>query len=122
MSKIDHIDLYVKDTENSLKFYSEILGWKENRRLRSGEAKIVVVDGGDCLIEFVQRPGSPGKPPEGNWSHIANHVKNFDEIIKKIKSKNLDLREVKMGDGSRIAFFKDPDSHTVEIMEKGFSS
>jgi catechol 2,3-dioxygenase-like lactoylglutathione lyase family enzyme len=24
-----------------------------------------------------------------------------------------------MADGSRIAFFKDPDGHMVEIMEKG---
>ncbi len=122
MSKVDHIGMYVKDVENSLKFYYEILGWKEIRRLGSGEAKIVVLNGGDCLIELIQRPGSPGKAPEGNWSHIANHVNDFDGTLVKIKSKNLELREVKMSDGSRIAFFKDPDGHTIEIMEKGFSN
>jgi len=31
----------------------------------------------------------------------------------------LELRKVTMADGSRIAFFKDPDGHTVEMMEKG---
>ena len=121
MSKIDHVGIYVKDLENSLKFYSEILGWKEIRRLGSGEAKIAVLDAGGCLIEFIQRPGSPIKPPEGNWSHIANHVNDFAGIINRLKNKGLELREVTMGDGSHIAFFKDPDGHTVEVMEKGFT-
>jgi len=112
----------VKDVETSIKFYTEILGWKETRRQGSGEVKIVVLNGGGCLIEFIQRPGSPGKAPEGNWTHIANHITNFDETLLKVKNKQLELREVKMSDGSRIAFFKDPDGHMVEIMEKGFSS
>jgi catechol 2,3-dioxygenase-like lactoylglutathione lyase family enzyme len=32
-----------------------------------------------------------------------------------------ELRKVTMADGAHIAFFKDPDGHTVEIMEKGLS-
>ncbi|MBN1682695.1 VOC family protein [Candidatus Bathyarchaeota archaeon] len=122
MSKVDHVGLYVKDVENSLKFYHDFLGWKEVKRSGSGEAKIVFVDGGGCLVELIQRPGSPGKPPEGNWSHIANKVNNFHALVNKVKSMNLELREVTMGDGSHIAFFKDPDGHSIEIMEKGFSN
>jgi catechol 2,3-dioxygenase-like lactoylglutathione lyase family enzyme len=30
----------------------------------------------------------------------------------------LELRKVNLANGRRIAFFKDPDGHDVEIMEK----
>jgi catechol 2,3-dioxygenase-like lactoylglutathione lyase family enzyme len=36
----------------------------------------------------------------------------------RLEGLGLVLRKVTLGDGSRIAFFKDPDGHDVEIMEK----
>jgi catechol 2,3-dioxygenase-like lactoylglutathione lyase family enzyme len=119
MSYLDHCGVYVKDLEKSLTFYKDIFGWKEKKRFGSGEAKICVLDMGKGLLELVQRPGSPGTPPGGNWTHLALHVDGWDAKVKKLEAKGLELRKVTMGDGSHIAFFKDPDGHTVEIMEKG---
>jgi len=119
MTNLDHVGVYVKDLSKSLSFYKQVFGWKVVREFGSGEAKIAVVDIGGGLLELVQRPGSPGKAPEGNWSHLALHVDGWDAKVKKLEAKGLELRKVTMGDGSHIAFFKDPDGHTVEIMEKG---
>ena len=121
MSYLDHCGVYVKDLENSLAFYKEIFGWKEKTRWTSGEAKIAVLDMGKGLMELVQRPGSPGTPPGGNWTHLAIHVHDFTDKVRKLEEKGLELRKVTMGEGAHIAFFKDPDGHTVEIMEKGLS-
>jgi lactoylglutathione lyase len=121
MSYLDHCGVYVKDLENSILFYKEIFGWKEKTRWTSGEAKIAVLDMGKGLMELVQRPGSPGAPPGGNWTHLAIHVNDFTDKVRKLEEKGLELRKVTMGEGAHIAFFKDPDGHTVEIMEKGLS-
>jgi lactoylglutathione lyase len=121
MTHLDHIGVYVKDLEKSLQFYKDTFDWKEKTRFTSGEAKIAVLDMGKGLIELVQRPGSPAAPPAGNWTHLAIHVPDFANMVKKLETKGLQLRKVTMGDGAHIAFFTDPDGHTVEIMEKGLS-
>ncbi len=36
----------------------------------------------------------------------------------KLEGIGLELRKIKLDNGRRIAFFKDPDGHDVEIMEK----
>jgi catechol 2,3-dioxygenase len=121
MSYLDHCGVYVKDLEKSLAFYKDIFGWKEKTRFGTGEAKIAVLDMGKGLMELVQRPGSPCPPPSGNWTHLALHVDAFPEKVKKLEGMGLELRKVSMTDGAHIVFFKDPDGHTIEIMEKGLS-
>ncbi len=121
MSYLDHCGVYVKNLEKSLAFYKDIFGWQEKTRFGSGEAKITVLNMEKGLLELGQRPGSPGTPPGGNWTHLALHVDDWDAKVKKLEGKGIELRKVTSGDGSRIAFFKDPDGHTLEIMEKGIS-
>jgi len=121
MSYLDHIGVNVKDLETSISFYKGIFNWEEKTRFDIGEAKIAVFDMGKGLLEIVQRPGSPGSPPSGNRSHTAIHVDDFAEKVKKLEGMGLELRKVTLADGAHIAFFKDPDDHIVEIMEKGLS-
>ena len=120
MAKLDHIGLYVKNIEKSLMFYKEIFGFKQVDQFTSGEAKIVTLDIGGALLELIQRPGSPGNPPEGNWSHIAIHEPNFDKIVMKLDKNKIEKRLTAMSNGTRLCFFNDLDGHTVEIMETGF--
>ena len=79
-----------------------------------------MLDIGVGALELVQRPGSPGKPPQGNWSHLAFHDPDFDQTIKKLESKSIETRLVTIANGNRLCFFADPDGHVIEIMEKGF--
>jgi catechol 2,3-dioxygenase-like lactoylglutathione lyase family enzyme len=50
--------------------------------------------------------------------HIAFHVKDFDDLESNLEKMGLELRKMNLNDGSRIAFFKDPDGHDIEIMER----
>ena len=120
MAKLDHVGLYVTDLEKSVKFYQEIFGFKITKELGSGEAKISTLDLGGGLLELVQRPGSPGTPPVGNWSHLAIHEPKFDETVAKLDAKKIAKRLTAMANGNRLCFFNDPDGHVIEIMENGF--
>jgi len=108
MAKLDHIGIYVSDMKDSIKFYKEIFGFTKVNSFSSGEVNITTIDIGDSLLELIHRQCSPGKPPEGNWSHIAIYEPKFDEIIMKINSKNIEKRLVTMPNGNRLCFFKDP--------------
>lgn len=120
MAKLDHIGIYVEDMAKSLKFYEEIFGFKQVKSFSSGEVNITIINIGGSLLELIHRQGSPGKPPEGNWSHVAIHEPKFDEIIKKIDSRKIKKRLLTLANGNRLCFFNDPDGHTIEIMESGF--
>jgi lactoylglutathione lyase len=120
MAKLDHVGVYVTDLEKSVKFYQELFGFKIASQFSSGEAKIATLNLGGGLLELVQRPGSPGTPPVGNWSHLAIHEPKFDETLAKLDAKKIAKRLVTQANGNRLCFFNDPDGHTIEIMESGF--
>ena len=113
MVKLDHIGINVKDIEKSLTFYEELFGFKEVNNFTSGEEKISMIDVGEGILEFVQKPGLP------LIAHIAFHDPKFDETLTKLEDKGITIRLETMGDGSRICFFSDPEGYVIEIMEKG---
>jgi lactoylglutathione lyase len=121
MTRLNHVGIYVKDLETSLKFYGNTFGFKTVSHFTSGESKIATLDIGGALLELVQRPGSPGKPPEGNWSHLALHEPLLDERMIQLEKMGIELRGVTMANGNRLCFFMDPDGHIVELMEKGLT-
>lgn len=116
MVTLDHIGIYVKDLVKSVVFYGEVFGFQVARTMETSTSKIAYLDVGGGILELIQRPGAPGKS-EGPWSHVAFKVDDYDAMESKLEGIGLELRKVVLGDGSRIAFFKDPDGHDVEIME-----
>lgn len=120
MTSVDHIGLYINDMEMSLKFYQEVFGFPITERAGTGDVVRVNLDIDGEILELIQRPGSPGKPPEGNWSHLALYVPDYDVKIEKLESMGKELRQLTLDTGVRLCFFLDPDGHSVELMEKGF--
>jgi lactoylglutathione lyase len=118
MNELDHIGLYVKDIAKSVVFYGEVFGFEVTRTGEIGETKLVFLDIGGGLLERIQRPNEPGSPPSSRWNHTAFRVDDYDAMESKLEYMGLGLRKVTLADGKRIAFFKDPDGHDVEIMEK----
>jgi lactoylglutathione lyase len=116
MVTLDHVGIYVKDLVKSVVFYGEVFGFQVARTMETSTSKIAFLDVGGGILELIQRPGAPGKS-EGPWSHVAFKVDDYGAMESKLEGLGLELRKVVLGDGSRIAFFKDPDGHDVEIIE-----
>jgi len=121
MTTLDHIGIYVKNIEESISFYTNVFDFPVKHDEDRGDIRICLLDIGGGLLELVQRPGSPCPPPEGNWSHLALHVPDFDDKVAKLEEMGLELRKVTRANGN-LCFFKDPDGHTLELMESGFGS
>jgi catechol 2,3-dioxygenase-like lactoylglutathione lyase family enzyme len=116
MAALAHVGIYVEDLARSVVFYGEVFGFQVARTMVTSTSKIAFLDVGGGTLELIQRPGAPGKT-EGPWSHVAFKVDDYDAMESRLEGLGVELRKVVLGDGSRIAFFKDPDGHDVEIME-----
>lgn len=114
-SPYNHISIKVKDLEASLRFYRDLLGLPVERRLE--EPEIVWLPG----LELSQLEEGEEFAFTG---HIGLGVRNIEEACAYLEEQGLEfdvpLKDIvweKMGKGLKLAFFKDPDGLSVELVQ-----
>lgn len=126
---LDHVVLRVGDLERSLRFYCEVLGCREERRIEA--LGLVQLRAGSALIDLVPVDGALGKlggpappPPEQggrNVDHFALALARFDEPALRA---HLEAHGVEPGEvGDRYGaggtgpsmYVRDPDGNVVEL-------
>ena len=113
--KLDHTIVYVKDKEASARFYSHVLGFEY--RGTGGTQSFVRVDD-SLLIRLDER--------EPRHAHYAFHVSDdeFDAILARVAGEGgaygarsgADDMTWADSDGGRVAYFRDPDGVSIEIL------
>ena len=120
-----HTMIRVKDAEKSVKFYTELLNMKVNKRKRLDDCELIFLDDeeGQNQIELTFNDETPedGYNLGNGFGHFAFSVKSLDEFTEKMNSfgckylyEPFDLN----GKGTRIAFIQDPDGYEIELIEK----
>lgn len=128
---LDHVVLRVQDLERSIRFYQQVLGCREERRI--DELGLVQLRAGQSLIDLVDiasplgRAGGGDRSADGpNLDHFALRLEALDEPALRT---HLDRFGVEAGEtGERYGaqgfgpsiYLRDPDGNTVEL--KGPSS
>lgn len=123
--KFLHSMIRVRNIEDSLKFYTELLNMKliEKRRLEDCTLYFLQDDTGTAQIELTYNDETPeyGYTLGNGFGHFAFHVdsmKNFSEKLKAYGYEYLYEPFDLTGKGSMIAFVKDPDGYEIELIEK----
>lgn len=138
---VNHVGFSVKDIENSLFFWTHILGGK---LLREGKMSGPIIDevtgarGADvrmALLELagikiellqynnIQQPEEPSAPYIPGYAHLAFMVENFDTLLSKISDYGWKTpgkpQTVLSGpmQGTRVIYVQSPDGQTLELME-----
>lgn len=119
-----HVMIRVKNIEESLKFYTELLDMKLVREMRLDDCSLYFLsdEEGQTQIELTYNDETPreGYQIGSGFGHFAFGVKSMDEFTSKMKKLgieylyepfNLPNRELK------IAFVKDPDGYEIELVE-----
>jgi catechol 2,3-dioxygenase-like lactoylglutathione lyase family enzyme len=123
---IDHVVLRVGDGERALRFYCDVLGCREERRLEA--LGLIQLRAGASLIDLVEVSGPLGRmggiPPgaEGrNVDHFALQLARFDEgeLRAHLLSFGVEPGEVgqrygAQGNGPSM-YVRDPDGNVVEL-------
>ena len=117
-TSIDHINMKVKNLEESVKFYSNLFSFEikqeENPNKSDAPSKII---GNDtiklCIYEV------PGMSPEGGIAHFGFHVSDFGEVI--AKCKDLGVQVLYGGEvdweKSKSVYIVDPSGYEIELSE-----
>lgn len=114
---IDHVNLEVRDLDETTEFYAALLGFEvledmpdHNGRIIGNEwAKLAVYEAED----FHYDPGS------SRFAHVCFHIENFDDIVDHCAA--LGIR-IKYGGPvrwprSRSVYVDDPNGYEVELSE-----
>ena len=123
--KILHTMIRVKNIEDSLKFYTEVLNMKFDYKKRLDDCWLYFLTDEDntSQIELTVNDDTPEKGYDigSGFGHFAFSVKSLDEFSEKIDKLGykylyppFDLN----GKGTKIAFITDPDGYEIELIEK----
>jgi len=111
---MDHVNMTVKNLEESVQFYKNLFGFVVKKEQPKDKSKIIGNDSIKlCLYE------DPDMKPEGGIAHFGFHIENFDDIMEKCKSLGVTVYY----DGpvqfekSRSIYISDPSGYDIELSE-----
>ena len=117
-TSIDHVNMKVKNLEQSVKFYKNLFGFEikqeENANKLDAPSKII---GNDtiklCLYEV------PDMSPEGGIAHFGFNIANFNEVIEKCKELGVEVLYGGIVDWekSKSVYIVDPSGYELELGE-----
>jgi catechol 2,3-dioxygenase-like lactoylglutathione lyase family enzyme len=116
---VAHVALYVSDLAKTRTFYKDFLGFDEEPytlKKSDGSERIVFIKVNDnqYLELFAEDPKS-----DGRLNHISIYTDNADEMRAYLAAKGVNVPD-KVGKGqtgNKNFNVKDPDDHTVEVVE-----
>jgi hypothetical protein len=122
------VTLGVKDLEESKKFYSEVLGWKQSNASNEG---IAFFPAGGIMLAIFPRDelakdalvSSEGSGFAGfTLAHNAQSESEVDEIIADLRSKGVKIvkEPQKVFWGGYSSYFADPDDNLWEVAYNPF--
>jgi lactoylglutathione lyase len=122
--KIVHTSITVKNMDESVKFYRDIMGMELLRRREIPENKAEVAflrdhDGGDTL-ELTWWKEKTDWTSGDELDHLAFSVPNMDEAMAKFKKAGVKVTKEPYslrGATNRIAFIEDPNGIWLELVE-----
>jgi glyoxylase I family protein len=130
-SRIDHIEIVPSDFENTLAFYTDVLGFSMKQRtevrvLRQWGAYVVeelaYITLGDTMIELL-RVSNPSVTVHDRWGvgyrMIAVRVVDMDKAVEYLQHKGVEITEgpVTLGPSIKRAEIEDPDGLPIELRQ-----
>ncbi|MGQ0663467.1 MAG: VOC family protein [Pseudomonadota bacterium] len=120
---IDHVVLRVADLGRALRFYCEVLGCREERRLE--RLGLVQLRAGASMIDLIDmavaREGNPAIASGANMDHLALRLESFEEaaLRRHLERHGVAPGEVATrygadGEGPSM-YIRDPDGNVVEL-------
>ena len=125
--RIDHIELLTAAPERAVRFYTDVLGFKERRRDRVpatplGPLDLVYLDLGGTTVELMTYPDAqpaPAQPGERlGYRMMALEVQDMDGALALLKEKGV---EPAWGPIRRETYaraeIRDPDGNPIELRQ-----
>lgn len=123
VKKLLHTRMRVSDMDETVAFYTEVLGLRVVERKtspRGSHLAFLAVPNSEELIELCSFPPSGPVKVQEDLVHLAFEVDNLDETIRTLQAKRVEITDgpTLTSSGSRFIFIDAPDGYEVELIER----
>ena len=122
LKNIDHINVMVKDINETIKFYNDVFGFivkEEGVSKISGNPYAIIGISDKGLLAIYEDPKF-NEEKVGNINHFGFHVDDFDDALTHIKELNVKVADygVVNYENSRSLYIFDPNGIEIELSEQ----
>ena len=123
VKKLLHTRMRVSDMEQTIRFYTDVLGLEVLERKvspRGSHLAFLKVPNSEELIELTSFPPSGPVRVQEDLVHIAFQVESLDDAIASLSAKGVKVTDgpTQSSSGSRFIFIDAPDGYEVELIER----
>ncbi len=123
VNKLLHTRLRVSDMDQTITFYTDILGLEVLERKtspRGSHLAFLAVPNSQELIELCSFPASGPVTVQEDLVHLAFEVDNLDDTIRALNDKQIKITDgpTRTSSGSRFIFIDAPDGYEIELIER----
>ena len=123
VKKLLHTRMRVSDMEQTIRFYTDVLGLEVLERKvspRGSHLAFLKVPNSEGLIELTSFPPSGPVRVQEDLVHLAFQVESLDDAIASLSAKGVKVTDgpTQSSSGSRFIFIDAPDGYEVELIER----
>lgn len=121
ITALHHISLVTRNTQRSVAFYRDVLGFREIKRPNfdfSG-AWLFAYGVQIHIIENASQAPATGGPIDSRANHHAFAVSDVEAVKRLLVELEIEYREQLNAGGIQQVFFHDPDGHHIEVAVYG---
>ena len=123
VKKFLHTRMRVSDMEQTIQFYTDVLGLEVLERKvspRGSHLAFLKVPNSEELIELTSFPPSGPVTVQEDLVHLAFQVESLDDTIASLNAKGVKVTDgpTQSSSGSRFIFIDAPDGYEVELIER----
>ena len=123
VKKLLHTRMRVSDIEQTIRFYTDVLGLEVVERKtspRGSHLAFLKVANSEELIELCSFPASGPVKVQEDLVHLAFEVDNLDETIRALEAKGIKITDgpTNKSSGSRFIFIDAPDGYEIELIQR----
>jgi len=123
VTKLLHTRMRVSDMEQTINFYTNVLGLEVLERKvspRGSHLAFLKVPNSEELIELTSFPPSGPVKVQEDLVHLAFQVESLDDSIASLNAKGVKVTDgpTQSSSGSRFIFIDAPDGYEIELIER----
>jgi lactoylglutathione lyase len=123
VKKFLHTRMRVSDMEQTIRFYTEVLGLEVLERKvspRGSHLAFLKVPNSEELIELTSFPPSGPVKVQEDLVHLAFQVESLDDTLASLNAKGVKVTDgpTTSSSGSRFIFIDAPDGYEIELIER----